>query len=195
MEEQLGVPGIFAPNPISITFSNCYSEQTNLESKCVKQLDHFELQSLVELSQPVGRFRKANLDDLQNLVRFSELSQSEENTQRPYDSQAAKLEGIHSESLYVWENSNGQIVSMGNYSTNGSSRSGYISGIYTEKGSRRRGIGSAVTARLAKIILDQELIPSLSVDVLNEPAASIYKNLGFAPRCRMDNIRFSARNC
>jgi predicted GNAT family acetyltransferase len=191
VDEQIDIPGLFAPHPVAVSFAIHYSELKNQSYKTVKQLSHYELDKLGSMNDPEGRFEGANIEDKETLIRFKDLSQQEENTQRPYDSSEVVELELSSKTIFVWKSPNDEILSIGSAYCDRSKRTGYINGIYTPKKMRKKGYATAITYHLAKLISEKGLIPSLAVDVVNYPAINVYEKLGFVKKCQMDNIRFS----
>lgn len=85
---------------------------------------------------------------------------------------------IENKAIYLLKNKKGDIVSMAANSrrtTNG----GTISLVFTPPEFRGQGLGSSVTAKVAKLILKDKKFANLFTDMSNPTSNSIYQKIGF----------------
>lgn len=85
---------------------------------------------------------------------------------------------IENKSIFLLKNKLGEIISMA-ANTRGSTNGGTISLVFTPPEYRGQGLGSSVTAKVAKLILKDKQFANLFTDMTNPTSNSIYQKIGF----------------
>jgi len=189
VEQDLTVPGIFAPDPFSLAFAEHYTTKTGKHFEVVKQLGHYALKELEWRPLQTDLVRQATWADKSSLIEFRAASQSEGNTQRPIDPEKTVVQEIEAQTLYLLEVPDGEVVCTGSLQWDRSPRSGYVDNVYTATEHRQKGHATCLVHALSSLILKKNLVARLSVDLENLPAIAVYEKLGFNKDCQMDNLR------
>ncbi len=189
----LPVPGINASSRFALNFLKIYQSLYPIAYQIRLTMDVMVLKQLNPISVPKGTFRLATLSDLPRVNDWAMCFQKEAVHQDAdlHEMDQANQKRIQDQRLYVFENDEGQMVSMGQYSgiyPNGVS----LSLIYTDLNKRNQGYGLAVTYHLSKQALDQGYqYVTLFVDQKNPISNRVYEKIGFVIVRDQYDIKFS----
>jgi predicted GNAT family acetyltransferase len=106
-----------------------------------------------------------------------------------FDPREQVAAAVREERLWLWTDARGVPVAMAarQPSAAGVAR---IGPVYTPPEQRARGYGSAVTAKVARAILDDAAVPVLYADRANKTSNRIYQAIGFRPVSDRLSVRF-----
>lgn len=144
-------------------------------------MDIMELRSLKEIKLAEGKFRNAKLDDLDIIAKWMvEFASDALGESVFYDDQIPKAKHmIESRAFYVFENTEGILVSMAAAARqlpNGVC----INYVYTPEQYRNKGYAATNMYYLSKSILDQgNQFCTLFVDKKNPISNRVYKKIGY----------------
>jgi len=137
---------------------------------------------------PGGGPRPASSQDLERLVPWFEAFAEEAGV--PTDGSAAEMARRHfaNETLWVWSHEDVACMAIETDATPSTSR---IAWVYTPKGLRKRGYGSALVASLtARAFARGKRAVTLNADVKNVTSNAIYARIGYAPKGSAKTIVF-----
>ena len=185
--------GVLGPQATSRAFAAAWAEQTGQSPTPGTMQRIYEIEKVTAPAGVPGELRPVTREDADLLLewlgafefeaygevaRFRSLEQLAE----------AYLEG-RVRGLHLWHD--GQPVSMVGYS--GPTPNGIRVGpVYTPPEFRRRGYGTAATAALSQLLLDQgRRYCFLFTDLGNPTSNSIYQQIGYRPVVDVDEYRFA----
>ena len=186
-EHYSDIPGINGEKKISEIFIEKWIKINKCKIILDKNLRCYKLEKVNNYNKPAGKFRKAEIFDIDIIKEFT-LKFSEEINDPVKE--GIKLmntitENINDGLYYVWENNN--IVSIAKKARptkNGMA----INSVYTPKEYRQKGYATAVVAELSRTILNSgKKFCTLFTDLANPTSNSIYQKIGY--KIEFDNIR------
>lgn len=173
-----------------------YLVRTNSKYFCSTDkylLGFLQAYKLVKPKPVNGIFRRATLDDLDTLIEYFYLLMEEEG-KVVKDIEAVKVRMINSineGSTYVWEDSNGKIVSQAEYKLIGNSAK--IAGVFTPAVERRKGYCSNTIYELTKYLLEQGYEVFLFTDYNYVNSNECYKKIGYQDEGYLVNYNLKLR--
>ena len=128
-----------------------------------------------------GKIEKGTMKDLNTLVdmMYKHYEEIEDiSMDKTYDDAKERiLEKLEKGSMYVWKDSNDEIVSIAFYSIIGDKAK--LAGAYTNKDKRGKGYMANLIYEMTNEILDKGLVPLLYTDYKYIPSNKAYKNAGY----------------
>lgn len=186
--------GVLGPKETSRAFSEAWRERTGCGFRPGTAQRIYALEQVTPPDDVPGELRPVTRDDAGLLMRWLSAFEREAYGEepRPYSVERlleAYLEG-RVRGLHVWHDE--QPVSMVGYS--GPTPNGIRVGpVYTPSEFRQRGYGSAATATLSQLLLDQgRRFCFLFTDLSNPTSNSIYQKIGYRPVVDVDEYRFAS---
>jgi hypothetical protein len=151
----------------------------------------YQLSSLHEPKGIGGAARPADASEIDALSDWFTAFSREAHGGLPdrFDPRDQVAAAVRERRLWVWTDPSGTAVSMAVRQplAAGVSR---IGPVYTPSEHRARGYGSAITANVARSILDDAAVPVLYADRANKTSNRIYQAIGFRPVSDRLTVRF-----
>lgn len=174
--------GIIGPKECSILFANIWSEKCSVNFTIGMHQGVYELLAVISPDFENGKLI-LGIDENRNYMEKFCLGFVKDciSEQKNPKQESIKMVDryIKNKTLYFWENSSGEIVSMA-ASTRESKNAATISLVYTPDELRGRGYASRVVAALSQKILDQgKKKCNLYTDLTNPTSNSIYQKVGY----------------
>lgn len=188
------LPGVLGLKDDARRFCELWGEATGQDYRLNRAQRVFRLERVIPPREVKGRFRPARLDERELLsgwaVAFAREALDEDDTEALWQRSAATVDRfVSSGSLFVWEDG-GEPVAIA--AASGETPNGRrISLVYTPPDRRGRGYASACVAALStKILAEGRRFCFLFTDLANPTSNRIYRAIGYAPVCDMDEYRF-----
>ncbi|MCM2277826.1 MAG: GNAT family N-acetyltransferase [Oligoflexia bacterium] len=188
---QIALPGVNGPVPGADAFAEGWCARTGCRLELGVNLRLFQLDAVIAPVRPSGRFRDADLRDLELLLEWTREFAREAMPNDPVADEAERRdrvgEGIVKGHYALWED--GEPVSFVG-STRESSAGRWIAPVYTPPRFRGKGYASAVVAELSERIIRSGRKCLLFTDQANPTSNSIYQKIGYRPLGDSRHIRF-----
>lgn len=176
------IEGVTGPDRSATDFAFAWGKLSGIEPRAGMRLRIHETRGVNEAVQrtPNGRFRAAEVGDLELLTSWTDVFTREVGIPEPIDSAAVVGDAIRRQRLYVWDDQ-GQPVSMAAWS--GKTPNGVrIIFVYTPRELRGNGYGTACVAELTRQQLAQgSAFCWLYTDRSSAAAPHIFKRIGYRP--------------
>lgn len=188
-EHQIPIAGVLASDAICQQFLTL--ETTGIYKRG-HGMDIMELRHLKDVPVTSGRFRKAELSELEQLTKWHQDFRVDCGlTDRlvSYEEERKNvMENIINGTCYVYENMHGELVSMASISRK-LNQGVCVSGVYTPPSQRGHGYCTALMHHLAKAMLDSGYkYLGLFVDKENPISNHTYEKVGY--RIIVDSIEY-----
>ena len=137
------------------------------------------LDTLIDPAEPEGGWRRADADDVDLVSTWQERFLVEAGLPPHLPDRPTMLQWL--ERMWLWEADGGPVAMAGhaNVVVTAGSRVGRIGPVYTVPQARGRGFGSALTAVVCRVLLDQGATVMLYADADNATSNGVYERLGF----------------
>lgn len=176
-KENIKLSGAVGPIETAKSFSKIWSES----SKVGMHQGIYQLDNVIQPDLEGGSMFLAEEKDFDLVKEFSLgfIKDCFPNDNREDEAEEAAKRNINNKTLYLWKNSDGEIVSMA--ANNRESKNGAtISWVYTPPKYRNHGYGSKIVACLSQKMLDNgKQFCNLFTDLLNPTSNSIYQKIGY----------------
>jgi len=185
----ISVEGVYTQAVLGLAFAEAYADFTKIKYE-VKEERSYLLNAINQSTQTRGAFRLAEKKDLSFIPYWREdFFAAHKTSGQNISEDLSGYEGmIDAENLYMLE-VDGVAVSMGRIDQRAENVCG-LGLIYTPPYFRNKGYGTAITAHISKICLDEGYICTLTADLSNPVSNSIYQKMGYRPLCDMVSITF-----
>jgi predicted GNAT family acetyltransferase len=176
------IEGVTGPDRSATDFAFAWSELSGIEPRAGMRLRIHETRGVNKALRraPSGRFRAAEIGDLERLTSWTDVFTQEARIPEPVDSAAVIGDAIRRQRLYVWENE-GEPVSMAAWS--GKTPNGVrIIFVYTPRDLRGNGYATACVAELTRQQLTHgSAFCWLYTDRSSTTTPNIFKRIGYWP--------------
>lgn len=184
-------PGVMAPIELATPFAEIWSKRAEKTFQLKMNLRAFELREVNWPKLPAGKLRLATESDIPLITDFLQKFEEEAQAKVATGSfEEAARQRIAREFIFVWEDENGQVVSMA--AKNRPTERGVTVGlVYTPPELRGLGYASACVASLSQYLLDEGFqYCTLFTDLANPTSNSIYQKMGYKPVCDFAEYEF-----
>jgi RimJ/RimL family protein N-acetyltransferase len=189
------MPGVTGPAEACLCFAKVWTEATGRTSHVeARELLSYLHEASLAVCTSNGRMVKGSAENLPLVSDWLHAFALEAIPWHSFSRDAARLyalEQITAGNLYLWLDENGIPVSMA-AKVRQTQQCGCIGTVYTPPLYRGKGFGTAVTASLARRLLQVELKSSICLfaDVTNSASKAIYQKLGFRAVLTIDTVVF-----
>lgn len=187
------VPAVLGPEPAVAGFAAAWSEHTDAAVRPGRRQRIYELTEVVPPPRAAsGRLRQAVAEELDLLASWGAAFDEETDLPR-MDSRARARTWLDAGGLFVWEDVvRGEERPVCTAAAVGfTPHGGRIGFVYTPPEHRGRGYGTACTAELSQLLLDQgRRFCCLYTDLANPTSNRIYQQIGYRPVCDVAEAHF-----
>lgn len=176
----ISIPGVIGPRFITSMLARQWSERMQAECKINMNQLIYQLDSVEKINISKGTFRIADSRDVEILTPWVEHF-FKEALGKSSNGESIKIarRKIAAGDLYVWEDEEGNVVSMAGI-TRPSRHGMTVNFVYTPENQRRKGYASSCVACLSKLMLNKGYrFCSLFTDRNNPWTKSLYQRIGY----------------
>jgi hypothetical protein len=179
--DDIGLPGVIGDPADARAFADAYAARRRIAWTERLTLVPYECRALRRAASAEGGLRKAGSADRYTAAHFLAGFSRDAYGERvaAFTQLPAADRMIEAGELFFWT-AGGECVAMANIAYR-SARHGRINAVYTRPDARRRGYGSAITAELTLMLLDEGLTPMLYADAANPGSNRMYRRIGYEP--------------
>jgi len=187
------MPGVLANNAVAQAFAEKWCARTEQIWQVEFNERIYQLTSVILPKDSIGHLRQMTLEDQDLAVQWLKAFQKEALPENDHTEMllyfSDMLEPQHPRTLYFWEIDAQPVCMVG---ISGKTPNGARVGpVYTPREFRGQGYGSAATAALSQLLLDQGCkFCFLYTDLSNPTSNKIYQNIGYQPICDVQMIMF-----
>ena len=188
------LPGVNGRSELAEAFAAQWTARTDATAEIVREMRIFKLTEVNWPPLPSGRVRPATLADADLLAtwirafEWEALGTNADTAPVPPLNRARQM--IEADSLFVWERTTGEIVSLA-AASRATVRGRTVSLVYTPPEHRGQGYASATVAALSdRILQDGYDFCTLFTDLANPTSNHIYQVIGYRPVCDFTEYRF-----
>lgn len=186
------LPSVSARKDIAHEFARHWSARSGQGYSVEMSQRIYQLREVVPPANVPGGLRDTTPDDIPLLARWQHAFSVDAGLELTYERSVAWAERLFTTKLrrvWFWED-NGEPVSM--VGSTGPTPNGIRVGpVYTPRPLRGKGYASACTAAVSQLLLDEgRTFCFLYTDLSNPTSNKIYQNIGYAPVCDSDVLRF-----
>ena len=173
------LPGVMGPAEPAVLFSQLWEQRTGERTELALELFCYKLSQVRPVPRASGNIRKASVDDLELLAKWSRQFDIDAHTHPRDDSLIRQVleSGIAGGAFYVWVD--GEPVSMAK-ATDATPSGARIAAVYTPSEHRGHGYASSLVAEISAIELSQgKTFCFLFTDAGNATTNKIYQRIGY----------------
>ena len=188
------LPGVIAPKSEAQTFVNAWQDLTGQSYKLDVAMRVHQLEAVQPISSAAGELSLAVESDRDLLTDWGQAFEEEAlgDNEPKSDHQLWFNRHLENKSLFVWQDKDGEFVSMAAYG--GATPNGIrINAVYTPPEYRGRGYATSCVAEISRRLLEKHKYCFLFTNLTNPVSNHIYHKIGFIPMCNISNYSFTAR--
>ena len=185
------IPGVIAPKSEAQTFIDTWQDLTGQSCELDVAMRVHQLETVQPITNAAGKLRLAVESDRQLLTEWGRAFEKEAlgDSEPKSDHQLWFDRHLENQSLFVWQNRVGKIVSMA--ASGGATPNGIrINAVYTPPEFRGRGYATSCVAEISRQLRDRYKYCFLFTNLANPTSNHIYQKIGFIPMCEIGNYSF-----